>query len=356
MLGFDYRAAKAAWTVFLMALLLVIIYYTRTVLLVFVLAILFAYLLAPAVDLVGRWFPRPVPRSYALAIVYTIFIGVLILAGFLIGNRVAEEAATLAQGFPKLEKTLEQRLAEPGPAWMQPVKGYLLSQLRERAQSFSTVLLPVLEKAAAHVLSVLGSLVFVVLIPVLSFFLLKDGKTLLNTALETVKEERRAMWQDIASDIHILLGQFIRALVLLSIATFVFYSAFFSIMGVPYAVLLASVAGALEFIPMFGPLTAAIMIVLVAAFTGYPHVFAILAFLAAYRVFQDYILNPHLMSSGVALHPMLVIIGALAGEALAGIPGVFLSVPVLATLRVVFVRIRKGSIPGAPRHTTGLES
>jgi predicted PurR-regulated permease PerM len=124
--------------------------------------------------------------------------------------------------------------------------------------------------------------------------------------------------------------------------------------GVPYAVLLATVAGALEFIPIFGPLTAAITIVLVAAFEGYSHVFAIVAFLAAYRVFQDYILNPHLMSSGVALHPMLVIFGALAGDALAGIPGMFLSVPILATLRVVYVRIRKGSLPGAPRHTTGL--
>lgn len=339
-----------------MALLLVIIYYIRTVLLVFVLAILFAYLLAPAVDLVGKWFPRPVPRPYALAIVYTIFIGVLILAGVLLGNRVAEEATTLAQGFPKLEKTLEQRLAEPGPVWIQPFKGYLLSQLRDRAQSFSTVLVPVVEKAAEHVLSVLSSLLFVVLIPILSFFLLKDGKSLLKAALEAVEEDRRAMWQDIANDVHVMLGQFIRALVLLSIATFIFYSAFFSIMGMPYAVLLASVAGALEFIPMFGPLTAAITIVLVAAFTGYSHVFAIVAFLAAYRVFQDYILNPHLMSSGGALHPMLVIFGALAGEALAGVPGMFLSVPILATLRVVFVRIRKGSVPGAPRHTTGLES
>jgi predicted PurR-regulated permease PerM len=354
MLGFDSRAAKAAWTVFLMALLLVIIYYTRTVLLVFILAILFAYLLAPAVDLVAKWFPRPAPRAYALAIVYTMFIGILILAGFLLGNRVAQEATNLAQGFPKLEKTLEQRLAEPGPAWLQPFKGYLLAQLRERAQSFSTVLVPVVEKAAGHLLSLLSSLLFIVLIPILSFFFLKDGKILLKTTLEMVKEERRAMWQDIASDVHILLGQFIRALVLLSIATFIFYSIFFSIMGVPYAVLLATVAGALEFIPIFGPLTAAIAIALVAAFEGYSHVFAIVAFLAAYRVFQDYILNPHLMSSGVALHPMLVIFGALAGDALAGIPGMFLSVPILATLRVVYVRIRKGSLPGAPRHTTGL--
>ncbi len=353
MLGFDSRAAKAAWTVFLLALLLVVIYHIRTVLLVFVLAIFLAYLIAPVVDLVCKWFPRPVSRTYALAIVYTMFIGVLVLVGVVVGNRVAQEASNLAQGFPKLEQTLEQRLSEPGPPWMQPFKNYLLTQIRDRAQSFSTVLVPVVQKAAAHVFSVLSSLLFIVLIPILSFFFLKDGREMLNGALGLVQEERRAMWMDIANDVHKLLGQFIRALVILSIATFGFYAAFFALTGMPYSVLLATTAGALEFIPVFGPLSAAVIIILVAVFTGFPHILAMLVFLAAYRVFQDYILNPHLMSSGVALHPMLVIFGALAGEALAGVPGMFLSVPVLATLRVVLVRIRKASL-GFPRHTTGL--
>lgn len=354
MLGFDSRAAKAAWTVFLLALLLVVIYYIRTVLLVFMLAILLAYLLAPVVDLVSNWFPRRASRAYALAIVYAMFVGVLVLVGVVVGNRVAQEASNLAQGFPKLEQTLEQRLSEPGPAWMQPFKSYLLTQIRERAQGFSTVLVPLMQKAAGHVFSVLSSLLFVVLIPILSFFFLKDGKEMLSGVLGFVQDDRRAMWMDISSDVHKLLGQFIRALVILSIATFGIYAAFFALVGMPYTVLLATTAGALEFIPVFGPLSAAIIIILVAVFTGYPHILAILIFLAAYRVFQDYILNPHLMSSGVALHPILVIFGALAGEAVAGIPGMFLSVPVLATLRVVLVRIRKASLIGGPRHTTGL--
>jgi predicted PurR-regulated permease PerM len=182
---------------------------------------------------------------------------------------------------------------------------------------------------------------FVVLIPILGFFFLKDGHELREQVLGLVKAERRPMWEDIVSDVHALLGQFIRALVLLALATFTACSIFFASIGLPYALLLATVAGALEVIPVVGPLVGAVTIVLVAAFSGFGHVLVILAFLAAYRIFQDYILSPHLMSSGVALHPLLVIFGALSGEALAGIPGMFLSVPVLATLRVIYVRIRK---------------
>jgi Predicted permease len=68
-------------------------------------------------------------------------------------------------------------------------------------------------------------------------------------------------------------------------------------------------------------------------------------FLVIYRFFQDYVLSPHLMSEGVELHPLMVIFGALAGEQIAGVWGMFLSVPVIAILRLVIVRIRKLRTP-----------
>jgi len=82
-------------------------------------------------------------------------------------------------------------------------------------------------------------------------------------------------------------------------------------------------------------------VVLVAVFSGFGHFWSILAALVAYRMFQDYFLNPHLIGAGVALHPLLVILGALAGGEVAGVPGMFLSVPAMATLRVIYVRVRK---------------
>jgi predicted PurR-regulated permease PerM len=111
-------------------------------------------------------------------------------------------------------------------------------------------------------------------------------------------------------------------------------------MGVPYGILLAAVAFALEFIPMIGPLVAAITILLVAGLTG-SHWLAVMIFLAIYRLFQDYVLSPHLMSSGMELHPALVIFGVFAGAEIAGIPGTFLSVPVLALVRLLYRRIQK---------------
>ena len=67
-------------------------------------------------------------------------------------------------------------------------------------------------------------------------------------------------------------------------------------------------------------------------------------FLLAYRMFQDYILSPHLMGQGVELHPLLVLFGVFAGAEVAGIPGTFLSVPVLALVRILYLRIRKSRL------------
>ncbi|MGC9971594.1 MAG: AI-2E family transporter [Bryobacteraceae bacterium] len=337
MLGFDTRAARTAWTVFLVALLLVGLYYIRTVVLVFILAILLAYMLAPIVNLVDRMQPWTRSRTYSLAVVYTALIGLLILAGVLVGNRVAQEASNLATGFPELQKTVVKRLQEPWPAWFEPLR----QQIREGAQNLGPLLVPLMQQAGARILSVLPRIVFVVLIPILSFFFLKDGRELRERALALVRPERRAMWDDIAGDIHVLLGRFIRALALLALATLTAYGIFFTVIGLPYSLLLATIAGTLEFIPLFGPVAAVAIVVLVAVISGFGHFWLILVSLVAYRMFQDYFLSPHLMSAGVALHPLLVIFGALAGGELAGIPGMFLSVPVMATLRVLYVRVRK---------------
>jgi predicted PurR-regulated permease PerM len=73
-------------------------------------------------------------------------------------------------------------------------------------------------------------------------------------------------------------------------------------------------------------------------------------------VFQDYILSPHLLGAGVEIHPLLVLFGVLAGDRIAGIPGMFFSIPVIAILKVVYVRLRMGSakpLPSEPREHAG---
>jgi predicted PurR-regulated permease PerM len=90
-----------------------------------------------------------------------------------------------------------------------------------------------------------------------------------------------------------------------------------------------------------GPLAAAVIIIVVSAVSGYAHVLWVVIFLGLYRVFQDYVLSPHLMSKGIELHPMMIILGVLAGGEIGGIAGIFLSVPALALIRLLYHRLKK---------------
>jgi len=146
---------------------------------------------------------------------------------------------------------------------------------------------------------------------------------------------------EILKDLNQLLARYIRSLVLLAILVFVVYSLFFGAAGVPYALFLATVAALFEFIPVAGPLVASLAILVVSGLTGYPHMLMLFIFLIVFRLLQDYVVNPYLMSAGVAIHPLVVLFGVLAGEQIAGIPGMFFSVPVMAALRIIFLRLRK---------------
>jgi predicted PurR-regulated permease PerM len=145
-----------------------------------------------------------------------------------------------------------------------------------------------------------------------------------------------------------------RALVILSLNTFICYATFFAILHVPYGILLAVLAMMLEFIPMIGPLVAGVTILLVAAVAGAhlvaghivagEHLLAILIFLIVFRLFQDYVLSPQIMGQGVELHPLLILFGVFAGAEIAGIAGSFLSVPLLALIRILYMRMRRQRI------------
>lgn len=349
MLGVDYRAARYIWTAALILLLLVIVYRIRQTLFVFIVALLLAYLLWPLVDYVDRRLPGR-SRAPALAIVYLSLVGLLIVVGIEVGSRVIVQANAFAARIPDLLSKLEQP-AEPlvSPP-VQSVKATVVFALRKQLADHSRDLLSLLPRVALEVLSHAGSLIFVVLVPILSFFFLKDGRAIRRSILEIFDEgSRRDLAQNIATDLHVLLAQYMRALVLLASSAFVAYGVFLSLIGVPYAILLAAIAFPLEFIPMVGPLSAAVIILLVAGLSGFHHLLWILIFVVAFRLFQDYVLSPHLMSSEMELHPLVVIFGVLAGAHLAGIAGSFLSVPVLATLRIIYRRLQKKSGVLSPR-------
>ena len=340
MLGIDRRALQIAWTLFLFALILLLVYHIARTLIVFALALFLAHLLSPLVDLVERFFPVRINRTLSMAIVYIAFVGAVVALAVLLGSKIVEQAAALAGRLPAtVQSNPLDRIALP--SWLEPQRNALTEFLNQQLRQLGANIIPSLSIAGREVLTGINGVLIGVLIPILSFLFLLNGRRLRLSILDLFSESKRPLVDAIINDLHVLLSQYVRALILLALATFTSFSIALSLLGAPYAVLLAGLAGLLEVIPVLGPLTAAIAILVIAWLSGYSHLLVLLVFLALYRIVQDYLLNPYLMSAGVEVPPLLVLFGLLAGEQLAGIPGMFFSVPVIAAIRVVFERMKK---------------
>jgi predicted PurR-regulated permease PerM len=341
MFGFDPRVARAVFTAVLVLAALYCVYAIRTTLQVVVFAVFFSYMVYPLVSLTERWLGGRVPRAVLVAIAFALVLGAIMLAVGAFGKTIAAQAAGLAEQLPRLfdPATLAHRL--PLPGWLEPLRDRLAAMLSDIAHGVGPQALPAAQRIGAGVVMLAGHLIYVVVIPILSFLMILQAPSLLAQLRARPNSQRAAFWGSLARDLNLLLARYVRALLMLSLASFIAYGAVLSVLGVPFALFLAGVAAVLEFIPVFGPLVAALSILTVAVFSGYPHVLWLIGFFVLYRTFQDYALSPYLMSEGVDVPAIAVVFGLLAGDELAGVAGIFLSVPVIAALRIVVVRMRR---------------
>ena len=342
MLGIETKAARYTWTAALILLFLGCVYLIREALIIFAVALMLTYLLYPLYVLLNRVLPGR-SRVPALALVYVTLIGVVTLVVMTIGSRVVDEANTLATNAPEFLKHVQsQGDASSMPPVAKSMQDRILEQAEMQIREHTTQILSMVPKYSLKLLSAASYLLLAVVVPIISFFMLKDGAQLREDLVDLVAPgKNRELMEDVLSDIHTLLLQYMRALFALCMAVFASFAVAFTIMQVPFGLLLATIAFPLEFVPLVGPLTAAVIIMVVVVFAGYAHPIWVLVFLGLYRVFQDYMLSPNLMSAGVELHPLLVIFGVFAGGEIGGVAGIFLSIPVLAMFRIIIRRVRK---------------
>jgi predicted PurR-regulated permease PerM len=329
----DAKAARITLTVAIVAATLYGVYVIRRTLFVFLLAIFFAYMVYPLVVLLDRFRPRRAPPWASPVAALVLVLALVVLIGILVGPSIGDEATRLSEQLPALLQREDALATERWPAFLQPYAGRIVAFARTELQGGAAAALPLAQRIGTGVLQVAGDLLLLVLVPILAFLFTLAGPEIRQTVERSLA--RRAIDQSIVDDLDNLLGRYIRALLLLSVAAFAAYAVFLASTGVPYALLLATMAALLEFIPVFGPLLSALAIILVAGLAGYPHLLWILIFIIGYRIFQDYVLGPRLMGTGVGVHPILVLFGLLAGAEVAGVPGIFLSVPAIAAVLII---------------------
>lgn len=341
----DGKTAQKLTTLLLFVVILSFFWAARETFTLFLFAILFAYFLAPVV---GRLEKPLRGRGRAILAVYAVLIGLLVAVGFIAGPALGGESRDLVTSLPSLLDRLASgelvrafgQAHNLRPAVINQIQGLLMSH-RAEILGYGRDIGSKLADPAKHIW-------WLILIPILSLFFLKQGNQIANGTVELGRSPvERSMISGLLEEVNVMLGGYIRAQIILASLTLVAYTVVLSLMRVPYAVILGPIAGFLEFIPVVGPAVGAVSIVLIAVLAGYPHALWLVLFLGCWRLVQDYVSAPRIMGKSVEINPLLQIFAVLSGGEIGGVVGALVSVPVVATIRIVGRRIRhRNSDPG----------
>jgi predicted PurR-regulated permease PerM len=334
----DSRTARALVTVLLFALGLGFLYVARATLIAFLFAIFFAYLMSP---MVNRFEKLLHGRVRAIALIYILLLGLVVVFFVVVGPIVTREGARLGKSLPALLSNLSsgqiaQQLGEEH-GWNHKSTEFVQSFLVSHSDDITEIA----QRVGLRVADVAKQAWLFIVVPLLSIFFLKDGRSFSDFLLSTIQSRpQREFLENVLNDLNQMLAHFIRAQLSLAALTLLMYSAFLGLMRVPYALVLGTMGGVLEFIPVVGPLAAALIILTVALLMSYKHWLILIVFLGIWRLLQDYVSSPRIMGESMELHPLAAIFGVMAGGEVAGILGIYLSIPVMASLRIVFRRWR----------------
>jgi predicted PurR-regulated permease PerM len=309
---------------------------------VLILAALFAYVIAPLVRLAefhvrigGR--RRRLSRGLAIAVVYLCIAGSVAAATALLMPSATDQVADIIASAPAYTQSIL--------TWEHGWSKYYerLRMPLELRQGIDQSVLAADHAAVASArellvesMSVLSYLPWIVLIPILAFFLLKDAASVRRTIVIALPRRVQLRGHQLFEEMNSTLAAYVRAQLLACMLVGALSGVGFAVLGVPYPVLLGVLAAILEFIPLVGPLLLATVAAVVSALHSPMLAFWAVAFLAVLRIVEDYVIYPRLIRRGIPLHPVAVIVAVLAGARLAGIPGMFRAVPFVASGAVAF--------------------
>ncbi len=332
----DRRTVNVLCTILLFTVVLAIVYVARGVLVIFTFSILFAYLIDPVVRFLQRHSfifrnlrgPHVAEAYLCLLILIPLVIHLVAPGSLAKTTKLAKQIPAFAAGI----STGEIATQIGGKYdWSEPQQQRLKSFLVQHQATIEGV-------ARGWERSAFSALAGLVVIPILAIFFLSDGANMVDSLIRMVAtKDNLEELQSLARELSSMLHHYIRAKVTLAGLSLVFFSLATLLLRFPHFLALGLFAGVLEFIPLAGWMISAVAIISIGALT-HAHWIWMAALIGLWRMLMDYWISPRVMGHELEIHPLMAIFAVMVGGAIGGIVGIYLSVPFVAVLRVLWRR------------------
>ena len=321
-----------------------LLYWLHPILSPFLVGILLAYLADPLVDRLER---AGLSRTWGVVLVFTLFTLLLTLLLLVLVPMLAKQLVRLYELAPQMLDWLQHdalpwvqtRLGLADGFWkFDKIKAAISGHMGQTTDIVGVIL----SQATASGLALLGWLANLVLIPVVSFYLLRDWDLMMAKIRSLLPRQREERVVALAGECHEVLGAFVRGQLLVMLALGIIYAAGLMLVGLELGLLIGLLAGLAAIVPYMGFIIGigAAMIAGLFQFGGDPYpLLAIAAVFMIGQALEGMVLTPLLVGDRIGLHPVAVIFAILAGGELFGFTGVLLALPVAAVIMVLLRHI-----------------
>jgi predicted PurR-regulated permease PerM len=319
----------------LAVLTLVLAYSIRGILGPFIVAAILALIVNPAVNAAER---RRVPRVVAVLGIYGVIAAALAAGVFYLAPLIRQEFVALVAQGPAIASYFQDLADKDHVVSVLGIPIDLRQAYNDSVHNLPTLLAGHLSSVVENVFMLVNWIFQTILVLLVAFFLVKDAHAIRRFFEDLVPHGYRTDARDLAGEVYRMLGAYMRGQLAICALVGLVTGVAMWLVGVPYSLALGIVAGVTAFIPFIGPFLGALPAVAVAAFVSQSSAKVILV-LVIYFVISNVIYNfisPKVFGDAVHLSPMLIIIAFVVGGYLGGILGLFVAVPVAATLRILF--------------------
>ncbi len=323
----------------LLGLSLYLLFRFSAVLKPMIMAIILAYILTPLTN----WFQQrlKIRRGLATLLAYLVLLVVIVLFPLVLVPPLASQLANLNLDLQRFLGEIENLLGNQYTLAGQTIN--MEEILQQVEGSVRALLEPVVSQSLAFAIEVISSLVWVIFVAVVSFYLVKDYQALRQWLEDLTPPGYKQDFIQLRSEINQIWSAFFRGQIVLATVVATIFTAVGLLIGLPFALAMGVLAGLLEFLPSIGHgiwLTIASLLAFFAGSTwiAIPNWAFMLILIGMHLFFQQFDLNyliPRIIGRRVHLPPLVVILGIVSGALLAGVLGVLLAAPTIASARVL---------------------
>jgi predicted PurR-regulated permease PerM len=330
---------KLVISVLLFALVIILLRAFSIVIPPLIIAIIIAYILSPLARVLHK--RLRLPRILAILLSYILALLVVAVFPSIIIPWLAGEFSNLNLDLQQILNTLETALGRQVQiAGIQLDTRLLIDQIVTGLQG---LIEPIIGQTLNLAVSIISSIVWLIFIFIVSFYLVKDAPQLSQWAYSHVPPAYRADYDWLRNEINQIWSAFFRGQIMLALVVALIFTLLGYLLGLPFALAMGILAGLLEFLPSIGHGIWMTTAALLAYFVGstwlpIPNWVFMLIIIGFHLFFQQFDLNyliPRIIGSRLHLPPLVVILGIVSGAILAGVLGIPLAAPTIASARVI---------------------